>query len=242
MLRTRLVAGIKRRGGSLALSWVNIAEFSKVTDGMQVRAAEDLIEELLPNVHFLEVDPFKVIDREDALLAGGPPAPPHLDPDALKAMTLLKPGSVQPVTARGLFLAVHGKVLPGLTQMADALIGRVASLRDELYRDPSFRASLKAARPRGRGPQATRVIFWEIARALTLDGQKKVTPNDAMDLYHAVVPAAYCDLVLLDKHWKDQIDRCSKRCADAGLAVPIAKVYSKANDGVERFMTELETC
>jgi hypothetical protein len=94
-------------------------------------------------------------------------------------------------------------------------------------------------RPRLDGaPAATRVIIRDVARDLALGG-KAVTPNDGMDLHHAVVPSSYCDLVLLDRYWRNQIESCAS-CAEAGLSVHIAKVCSKQRDGVERFLVELE--
>jgi hypothetical protein len=125
-LRARLVGGLKRSGGSLALSWANVGEFTRVADDAQRRVAEDIVEQLLPDVYFLEVDPFKVIDREDALLTGGSRAAPHHDTDLLKVFASLNRRPAQQLTARGLFPAVRGRILPGLTHVGEALIDRVS--------------------------------------------------------------------------------------------------------------------
>ncbi len=62
-----------------------------------------------------------------------------------------------------------------------------------------------------------------------------------IDLFHAIVPIAYCDFVLLDKYWEDQLDRVRSRFKKAGMDVPTARVFSGKADGVTRFIGELES-
>lgn len=64
-LRARVTGALKSRSGTLMLSWLNLVEFTKVTDGAQARCAEALVEDVLPNVFFLQINPFTVIERED---------------------------------------------------------------------------------------------------------------------------------------------------------------------------------
>jgi hypothetical protein len=77
-------------------------------------------------------------------------------------------------------------------------------------------------------------------RTLLVDKRMKITRNHAIDLLHAVVPVAYCDLVLLDKHWETQVDRVRQRFVAARMRVPMAKVFSARRNGLDRFLTELE--
>src|SRR5436190_2310708 len=74
-LAERFVAALKQRNGTLTLSCTNLIEFCNVMDDQQARRAEELLEASLPNVFFLEMDPFLVQKREDELLRGGPPRP-----------------------------------------------------------------------------------------------------------------------------------------------------------------------
>ena len=60
------------------------------------------------------------------------------------------------------------------------------------------------------------------------DSRSVITPNDAMDLFHAVVPVSYCDFVLLDNRWRDQVDRLRGRLTQLGAPFPVATVYSGA--------------
>ncbi len=240
-LATRFTTTLKSRNGTLALSWLNLVEFTKVKIGEQARKAEDLVEANLPQVFFLEVEPFAVIRREDELLEGGPLAPPHADLEFLDAFTYLKPTSLNPFTARDLFSVVQSSGLAGkFDHLADTFIGRIEALRDKLGIDPEFQS---AVRRLPSGPQiqrGTRFILRELVRTLLVDKGTKLTRNQAIDLFHAVVPVAYCDLVLLDKHWETQVDRVRSRFDAPGMVIPIGRVFSGKANGIERFLCELE--
>ncbi len=55
--------------------------------------------------------------------------------------------------------------------------------------------------------------------------------NDAIDFFHAAVPLAYGDFVLLDKHWADLAGKLK-------LPLDCVKVYSPKD--VEKFLEDLE--
>jgi hypothetical protein len=242
MLATRLTVALQSRNGTLALSLLNLAEFSKVTMGEQAHKAEELVEAILPRVFFLEIEPFAVISRENELLAGGPPAPPHADLDLLRTFPQLKPTSLHLFTARDLFKAMQNNQLAErLDSLADTVVERVEALRDTLDTDEVFRSIIRRPPYGPQIQQGTRVVLRELVRSLLIDKRTKITRNHGIDLLHAVVPVAYCDLVLLDKHWETQVDRVRSRLNDAGISVPIGRVFSGKANGVDRFLCELES-
>ena len=69
------------------------------------------------------------------------------------------------------------------------------------------------------------------------DKQSKIEPNHARDVFHAVVPSVYCNYVLLDKYWDEQIKTA---CARLTRTIALAKVFSLRADGIERFLKALE--
>jgi hypothetical protein len=94
--------------------------------------------------------------------------------------------------------------------------------------------------PQGQPIQrGTRFVARELLGALLVDTDSTVNRHDAVDICHAVVPASYCDFVLLDRRWAVLVERARKRITDGGLAFPIAKVYSER--GLEDFLTELRS-
>jgi len=65
--------------------------------------------------------------------------------------------------------------------------------------------------------------------------------NDAMDFFHAVVPVAYCDYVLLDNHWAAQVAQLRSRFKRTRMNVPMATVFSGGRSGVEELLRALDT-
>lgn len=241
-IAARFASALHDRRGTLMVSWLNLIEFSNVSDESQARAAEALLEAILPHVFFLEVNPFTVIASENKLLNGGTPAAPHADSEFLKTFVCLWPQSVKPFTARNLFMAGRsGRLGTSFQELADTIVERTEALRSSMDNDADLERRVRRL-PSGAPIQhGTRHILPELARPFLVDRGIRVTRNHAIDLVHAVVPVAYCDLVLLDKHWEEQVQRMRARFADASMDIPIAQVYSGKANGVERFISAVET-
>lgn len=239
-LTDRFVAALEARQGTLAFSWVNLVEFSKVKSEGRARKTEEFIEANLYRMFFLEADPFVVIDREDKLLAGGAPAPPHADDAFLKEFVIRGSKSVKPFTAHDLFQG-KGGLAQDTDRLADTFIERVEMLRGEIETNLEIRSMVRRPARAAQIQRGTRDILRELLRSLMVDKQTRITRNHAIDFYHAVVSIAYCDLVLLDKYWETQVDRVRSRFEHANMSVPMAKVFSKKMDGIERFMHALES-
>lgn len=241
-LADRLTEELNYRNGTLALSWLNLIEFTKMTIEEQARKAENLFESNLPRVFFLEVEPFAVIRREDDLLASGPPTAPHADLELLHVFSQFKPSTLKPFTAKDLFRVVQGSGLEKrFDHLADTVVYRVGALRKEMDTNPQFGAMTRRSPSGPQIQRGTRFILREMVRTLLVDKGTKLTRNQAIDLLHPVVPVAYCDLVLLDKHWETQVERLRSRFRAAGMSVPMAKVFSGKSYGIDRFLYELES-
>ena len=64
-----VTAALKNRGGTLTVSWANIAEFPAV-NMKTARRAEEFIDSNRPHIFLLDFNPFDVIKREEQLLVG----------------------------------------------------------------------------------------------------------------------------------------------------------------------------
>ena len=146
-----------------------------VADTAQARAAEALVEDVLPNVFFFEVNPFTVIDCEDALLAGADPFPPHADKQFLRAFTALKPDSLRTFTAKNLFTIPQQSGLhPRMDDLADTAVERVEALRAEFLSDAEFQSRVRKL-PEGHSIQhGTRYVLRELIRLVLLDQSLKL--------------------------------------------------------------------
>jgi hypothetical protein len=158
----------------------------------------------------------------------------------LKVFGRLKPAAPTAFTASDLFAVMQNpKLARRLEDLADTVLGRISSLRDEHDTNPLFRSAVDRLPVGGNVQKATRFLFTELVRTLLIDKGTKLTRNHSIDLIHAVVPAAYCDLVLLDKHWETQVERVRLRLERAGISAPVAKVFSGKATGIDRFFQDL---
>jgi hypothetical protein len=244
-LCTRLTNAIHDRNGTLTLSWLNLLEFSRLIDADQARKAERLFERNLPRLFCIEIQPFRVIAREDEYLAGHTRYAPHSNDTLLQQIVsknAASPVSVYPFSVHNLFLfSQDPEFAKSHDGVADTAIQRIEAMRDELATDPSFEDMVRNL-PSGPSPEAgTRYAIRELLRGMLLNQRMVITRNHAIDLFHAVVPVSYCDFVLLDYNWEAQVAQMRKRMLAAGMSFPVAKIYSKKANGVERFLKELET-
>lgn len=242
-LRKQFVDTLKEKKGTLSISWLNFTEFAKV-DEKQKRVAENFIDSVLPNIVFLEVAPFVVIEREkeNALLAGAPPAPPHIDAEYAKVLLIDGANSLTPLSANGL---LEDSSSPELVECCKSyvksIIDRTEQLRKEVANDQQRANGVKNFVYREVVPRGTRQLVRAMLRSLVLNRELKMTANHAMDLTHTVVPVSYCDFVLLDSHWVTQVEQARIRMKKDGvLKFPLAKVYSGKKNGITRFLDDLK--
>jgi hypothetical protein len=210
------------------LSWLNAVEFSKVTDEAQRRKADSLLNDVARNVFWLNPNFFTVGKNE------GPQDFSHSDVE-FAAFYLTSPPS--------LFTIVHAA--PNIRQrydkLADLIVSQLEWLRGEYDSNSALRsavASPPTAHPFSRG---TQIIARELIGRILKDKPLKLNRNNAIDLGHAVVSVSYCDYVLLDVQWEAMVNEMRRKFTNEGARIPIAKVFSKRANGVEAFLTELES-
>jgi len=234
----RLTRALETRGGTLVLSWANIAEFPDL-DEQAARQAEEFIDRQLPRLFFLRFNPFDVIRAENALIAGGPPVPPHADLEFLRLVVCLRPSGVQPITCIGMLAEVSGRREESTERMRAVFVDWLSSFREEYHEDNEFRALVDQSLRRQVAPRGTSIVLSEVMAGLMRDRSAPITANDALDFFHTIVPVAYCDFVLLDGRWRDQVDRLRVRLRRVRLDFPLATVFSGAG-AVERLIATLE--
>ena len=141
-------------------------------------------------------------------------------------------------TFQGMFQVVHenrDKMVETLGDVASALL---ASLESHRLLEP-YQRKAKSARP-GDGRSRQFIISGELLREPVLDPKAPITRNEVLDLIHAVDAVDYCDLVLLDKAWERRVNALRQRISDAEVDMPIARCFSKRNNGIEKFLIALE--
>jgi hypothetical protein len=240
-LGRELTAAIHDRKGTLAFGILNLVEFSGVTDANQARAAEQLVERLLPRIYFMRFDFQEVFAREIALWTRKSTQGPSGDEDLLQKFCLPVVTGRSHLHARGLFAAVvaqHAEVQAMRDRVASALLKDLIEFRARAT-DADFRVLVRAGFKEGaQRPRATLALARALVLEIKADRNAPLTDHDAIDLLHAVVPVAWCEFVLLDGRWCDLVERARRRLLDAG-AFRLAQVFSDRDDGVARFLSAL---
>ena len=242
-LTKRFSEALHFRGGTLVLSWLNIVEFSKVTIENQRRNASSFLDKIGPNVFWINPDFFKVVKYESGRSGNGDCPLPDME-NATVHLRVLQSRSQSPSVASlgGAFDFVFNS--KNIKQQFDELGRLISSQFDWMRGDPkinkSLRKPLQPLKLEQPGLHATGLIARELIGPLVNQRDLKISHNDAIDLTHTAVPVSYCDYVLLDNGWTTRVNQMRKRFTKAGVCIPMAKVFSKKNDGLESFFKELE--
>jgi hypothetical protein len=127
-----------------------------------------------------------------------------------------------------------------ISSMHNEFIPKVQSLFEDLPTDLNYVSKIRDVIPNDARPR-TFVILSELIRSFILDAKSQPTKNDIIDLQHTAMPVNCCDYVLLDGPWAERVLKMKQRISKAGTNIPIAKCFSKRDDGVNSFLEDLET-
>jgi hypothetical protein len=237
-LRERFLKALIGRNGGVQLSAMNILEFSKVTDTMQVQAAEEFLDELCPDhIGFIEIVPKTVIERENCILQGKPiEAAPHVDLKLIQYFATKTTGTIHPLSFRGFFSQA-----PKLQEMCETFMNEleqpVLNAKEKARKPQYAKAISQVPRPDSRVLRATRYIDLMAARYLVKENIK-IMPRNWRDFFHMIVPLAYCDFVLLDKAWVSIATQIQNRLRRNGHNTLSAQMFSQRT--LEDFIAALE--
>ncbi len=235
-LASRLTGILHGRGGTLALSWLNLAEYATVSDPDQRGAAEQFVEGILPAVFCIDVNLAAVNQRE-----GAHDSLPHADRALALLFVTTEGQGLKAFTATGLFERLYNESLTRIKdRLAAAIQERLELLRRTHSEDDLFRkAVIHANHPEAiRATTRTRAIVRALAATFFPDLRRVITPNDAIDFLHAAIPVTYCDVVLLDGGTADLVERARRKLDATGIRM--ATVFPGRGDGIERFLLLLK--
>jgi hypothetical protein len=241
-VRDRFRAALLRAGGTLVLSDLNLGDFCAFDDARHAYAAGRFVDSLAPNLFFATFSAFPVIDREIAIMVRQTDQSPAGDVDMLRLYAEAAERTGRP-SVQGWFIEVHqrrARLKPRLASMAQAFLNGLQALQQRFDTEPGFRKSARRDVETSRRPRSTQALLRAIIFRLQGDRKLKVTVNDAVDVMHCVVPAAYCDFVLVDHPWCVRLTEAREWLDDAGIASPVARPFSQHDDGVSRFLESLE--
>lgn len=233
--RQRFTGILNSRGGMLRISAYSIRELANQGDKSQINAILSLLDEV--DAGFINIHPTQVIEQENRILAGDPTVGnPSADLDIidiyLMAMNSPSTWSISEIVKTCLVNANEKSFCS-----EDFLI-KITSTTEKARQDTVTMDKLKKnfniMRSSGqRYCTATRELFEMVIAFIVKNHSMKMKDiSEWNDIFHLIVPVAYCDIVLLDKRWLEFVKQ-------TGLTAPgIAYVYDKRN--IEDFFTTLE--
>jgi hypothetical protein len=242
-LGERFAELLHEHGGTFVLSILNLAEFSGLTDVTQGRAAERFLESLLPRLYFMRFSPPEVIEAEIQLWTGKTSEGPAGDAPTLHLFGLPLAEGRGGFHARGLFgEAVRQR--DTVRELLTSLVDRVRADYRQYFAATTNRAKLVASidsqlEKLSGLPRPTQALRLALIEQLFLEGRAEIDSHDAVDMLHALVPASYCQFVLLDGRWCDLVERARRRLSRAGIT-GVGNVYSERRDGISEFLATLQ--
>jgi hypothetical protein len=241
-LRKRFVELMNKKGGTLRLSFVNIAELNKQADKSQVDAILQMIDSIT-DCGFINVDHNEVIAKENSLIVYPSSIAVVQNPSAeikivefyLMAKNYPDTWNVSDVIRTALSEALTEDLEKSniqFLQKTQTLLKKGRGDNKSLDRASKGFKTLKRRRPQYQ--TATRELVQMAVQFVFKNTTMKMTEySEWQDIFHVIVPVSYCDLVLIDRRWRTFI-------AQTGFSYhQIAKVFDKSS--LEDFFTTLES-
>nr|WP_315205036.1 hypothetical protein [uncultured Albidiferax sp.] len=238
-LQERFVGLLLRKQGTLLLSNISFAEFARPDDRKHCIAAESFIERILPNIYFTDFAYDKLQAQEEAEPDNRRKFWPPADLPQLKLFAERAQEAPHGFTMHG-FIAMarhlHMHLEPVTKEVVQMIKGGIEAARN----DPAYVLKARNLLPNDKRTRSY-VVMAELMREFYLDPSLKISDNDIIDLLHAALPVNCCDFVLLDGAWTNRVAKLKQRISQAGSVLTLANCYSRRDDGVSRFLADLES-
>ncbi|MDP1548921.1 MAG: hypothetical protein Q8L97_02000 [Nitrosomonas sp.] len=238
VLQDRFVNALRSKCGTLLLSSISFGEFAVPTDSRHAADAEDFIERLLPNIYLTDFALDKVLERERTEPNNAKRFWPSADLPQLKLFAERAQDALLGFTMRGFITLAHEN-RADIAAVTVEVIQQIKSGIEAARADSSYVAKARTIQPSDVRPR-TLVILGELMRGFYLDPVAPISDNDVVDMLHAVMPINCCDYVLLDGAWAERVEKMKQRIMKVDSNMPIAKCFSKRNQGVQAFLSDLE--
>lgn len=229
-LSDKFISAMNSRGGTLRLSVANIAELSNQADYSQIQCILDMIRSI-EDCGLINNDPREVIEKENILISD-PEAiievkNPSAELDLISAHLLAKNFPSTWHVSDILKSAIDEPSSKQLFKNNDKFLADMRHLLEVGRNDPEYlrRSKSRFEKLKNRGPEyetATRELFQlSLDFVMRNNNMKMAQYSEWSDIFHLIVPVAYCDIVMLDRRWIDFIKQ-------TGFTYPhIAMTYSK---------------
>jgi hypothetical protein len=229
-----------RARGTLMRSLLSFGEFTSFDDPRHARSVGAYVESINPHLFLSQFDPFQVIPVEYSIIAGQRKGTPAGDERLLDMYAARRTDTTRHPSISDWFWysAKRVEYRTAIDEMAARFLEGIAELRNKFATEPDFvKLALKNVKA-SKLPRSTQALL----RALIyrLDPKMALDANDALDIAHCIVPAAYADFVLLDRRWYTRLKDAEGFLRSVGIETRIAEQYTQRDGGVLKFLERLE--
>ena len=234
--RQKFTSIMNSRKGTLRLSMNNLSELMNQTDQQQILSILDMIDTI--DTGFINTDFNDVVNRENDLLSGkvhneNPSIELRIIYTHLLAQNWPESWVVSDVIRAILNNSSEGQQRESWDRLAKSMKVFLDSTRSDAKYISESKDSAKAIRKkRKQYDRPTRELIQLGLYFVFQNKDMRMDSNEWQDFFHAIVPVAYCDFVLLDKRWTNFISQ-------TGFSFPdVAFVFDRRS--IHDFFSKLE--
>jgi len=229
-LADRFVKILNNLGGTLMLSMISVIENMAIDNQEQIQNLYKFIDSI--EVAFLDFNFTRVIRKEKI----NKKISPAIDLELLDAFMQIHE-SENPLKVSEIFSAYRqdlesGKVLE--ENWEQSLFPIIVKARNNTNSLSNAKKRFRKRKEKANTCKfpCTEFLWESCIDYIAINENMKMPNKEWYDVFHTIVPAAYCDFLLIDKRWLNFIK-------STGLNSPqIAKVYSRQN--LNEFLKDLE--
>lgn len=184
---------LQNSNGTLCISVMTIYEIVQRTDIKQIQNIGLMLDQL--NWGYIEFSPTKVCEQENKLKYKS--LDTCVDKETFK-FHMTRKRDIHPFTTSEIITEVVGwKIQKNFFEELNKSLSEFASNPENKKMITQWNSPLKKLIV-----PSTRDLWWKV-RFYILSSGKKMTDTEWIDVFHLIVPCAYCDFVLLDKKWTE---------------------------------------
>lgn len=237
-LQCQLVTALVQKQGTLLVSNISMAELGGASNPQPVIDAEKFLERCLPHLFLTDFRLDKLRAREMNEGTNATRFWPTADLAQLKLFGERSHAAGQEFTMQGFAQLAYEHRTP-INELMRSNAREMIEAVDKARSDPGYVRKARDA-PLSESRSRTMLIMGELLRGFIVDSKSPMSENDAVDLIHAAMPLNCCDYVLLDGPWSERVAKMKLRLAKSPMVMPIAKCFSRRNDGINAFLSDLE--
>jgi len=227
---------MKARKGTLRLSESNLVELMKQKDRQQISAILEMIDSI--DAGFINTNFIEVIRRENGILLGKVQGNPSQKIRLIWTYLLVQNWPESWAMSDVIRTVLDNSSGEQMRESWDQFAVRMQSFLNSVRSDSKYmslsKERAKTTRKRGKEyDRPTRELFQLGFNFVLQNIDMRMNSNEWHDFFHAIVPVAYCDLVLLDKRWATFVSQTGFKFPD------VAFVFDKKS--IEEFFIALAT-